>query len=536
MKFLLTSLGEQKIKKIISSEKKFLLQIALSDQYDLTNSQPTELSHTILTIKPTVKKTTHENPARLHLQIQLDKNQEENNIHEIGLLIAEEKTTSFTLFAISSSDKVIFKRSSTSDLLIDFFINFDASYFQSINIDETNPPKPLIPYAKEDTYGIVRFATTEEINQRTPGLALSADHLDMLTNKIYLNGKISQPLSAYHFKLNAGFTEIALQAIVSKVKFIHQINLEKNKHSISYSLFKYNLQTEKLESCTLNSESTLGKFIPSSLNACLHYNHGGHLECVFLAKKSTVSAESYVSKLDLQVGKSAMLKTSQVTFNSNSCLLYNHYVLGTTITDQYSTELKLIHLEQSIKHNSTKNILLRNFLSVKRKKALTNMIHDKIYYIGGTMSGDNPLVEITALPLDYIHELEKRTSNDGSEIIGEKKIHSFTPRSAPPITSKQVESLISCVHGSSIYLFNPNDYYPSSEENPSQKIYRYHTLSHQWQTLTPDDKIMIAAEKNCSKHASVVSTPVGIYLFLTHGHPNKSGDFELNILKYAPPP
>jgi hypothetical protein len=524
MNFLLTLAGSTKLKQFLLNNRKLYLKVAMSDHYQVVNETRTSLTNERINITPYLVNSNENDDSTLHLQLYLEKQTKELEVREIGLFITDtpsnDDNNAFTLLAIYGNEKPILTITSYSELLMDIMFDIQPYSVRSFISEKNLQPKLLMPHAKSNTYGIVRFASVAEIKNRVKGLALATDHLNQLFPE-----KESFPLWSKLLTKSISFEgrtdKIFNPAIIYFDNNIHQIyvaNLANDQASClinSYSLNKKETENALSTSCaTISANITPVKSQKEQyISAYLKLNRQKELEYIFFSFNR-------LCRFNLTTRE-----TIQTNFKPDGDLAvlfsYKNYI-GISTLNKASRAILLVNEEKAFsKVASPTFIKQEDFLLYKRKQALIHSIQDKLYFIGGNDEKNDPFIEIHSF------------SVEGNKI---SKTFSFVPEIPIPSDVDVKAEFKTCLYESWIYIFRSGSYYykSSASDNDKKLFYRYHILSHQWQTCSFPNEMLVEDKGGKLKYSLVVATPNAIYLFLTQSLPNEKNKLELTILKHLP--
>ncbi len=440
----MTDIGSKTLRNLFLNEKKAKLKMALGDQYQPADGKRTKLTNSVLTADAAFRLSENNS---LHIEANFSEEIKDFDIHEIGLLVKDDQSAGDTLLGIYSNNTPIAKKTNQASLLLDVIFNLENSELSKVFINENYKPEFIIAQASETDYGTVRFATTHDIHNETPGLALSSSHLNLLLNTYstqswnldrYPNAKLDK-LEAT-FCLSQGLYNPDDQAII----FLVLDN--------SAAIYKITLCTKnkKIETIRYSAKDKNRIKINDNLLFTPAYNNK--------TKNWIIKQDNKLNLITLSNSNNLYSYASgKYEWPHKNIFFYNRSIAGINNNKVYlNAENNVIGIK--------KNPNISEFsLDFNRTNPLIHVIADKIYIL--ETNAENALIEIHSF----------RKTKDGFDSQS-----SFIPHSPLKIDSLDNQTFTSCIVKDYIYIFEINSFL-KIKKSKNNLFYRYHINAHTWE-------------------------------------------------------
>jgi len=506
LKLLLTDAGIAQIKKLIKNNSVITLQIALGSGSTRPDKTTTALSAQQEITDPTRLSAINTLENSWHISVHFSPNEKTFAVTEIGLFINEEGVEQTgTLLGIYFSSATIVQKMKTVDLLMDVVVNLEELSKDTLINWKTYQPSFSIPRASTETYGEVKFATLTDVKNKKSGVVLSTDILDDVFD-LKVTGKNEQveswKLVYPTLKADILYAPLGLFTVDNK---IYSLFIKDSKESDNKNLLFFTYDTER---CVITAEKEISSHDSIAYIESVYSAYEKSKISWLVLKKSSISNEDV---WQLETSIPAIAEKCKVTkkngFSENiqqgSLLFYNQRAGVMGAADKTSKRFLIGNISATLKSH-------RLSLAYGRKKPLVHVIQDKIYCIGGAVSGQ-PLVEV--------HSISFENDTPHHRI--------FIPDTTTTLDLSDTKGYSTCAFASRIYLFKPANYHKESKDLSFQY---YDTLLNYWyKSEIPVNLLKDSTIK--PQYGKAVSYDRRIYLFCTQSIEAK---MSLSILEFTP--
>lgn len=505
LKLLLTHVGSERLKKLITKRSIITLTIALGDGKEAHSEASTALSSQRINAKPVFLNSANNKNNSWHINAHFTSSEEAFDITEIGLFISdsEDQQKGSTLLGVYFDEKIIAKKIPKVDLLLDVILNLQAFSGEIVFDRETYQPVFNLSEATTEAYGIVKFADVKAIEEEQAGLALSTDNLRAMIAKFNQDKHSEWKFITTH-KLSEDNSYLPMGAAIIGQQVYILFKNEYNESSTLFLFIDYSINSNNIKKNKIKTNQNIVYFNSVSCGikdqeirwaVFKDFGISSDNKVYFLKTNIIDQKEENKDSLCCQIAFSKQKERG-------SLLFYNQKILIMGGDNNLSKQILI-----SSEMNSEARELS---LLYARKKPLLHLIQDKIYCIGGNDTTNEALVEI--------HKLDFSSDKVSQQV--------FVPEHLINLNFRNTESLTSCVLGNKIYIFNPSEYYQKSK---NLFFYIYDPLLNVWHTNMIEKNIL---EDNVEfKYGKAVSDGYCIYLFCVSKSQNNT---DLYILKFTP--
>ena len=519
----ITHAGAKRMQALIAKGKAIALAIAIGDGDPAPNKkikETTALTNECLRAQACLS-NANDNSNSWHINVCFPPGEEEVDIKEIGLFINEgdllDKANS-TLWAMCFNEKPIAKKMPGTDLLMDVVVNVQDFDQKSALNWQNYQPRFTLPPACTQNYGIVKFATKEEVDARVPQLALSTDNLEEIQKAKPQQAKNSQCKLVYSESLTEDiFVPMGLFIAGDTLYGLLMNKVQEEGLAQQFMLVSYDTKCKILSKKVDTARDSDG----FNYFACVSggYKNGSITWFMFKKQpgavwevKAAIDNKNTSQWLDISISANRVLlfgsdEEKLAQYEKGSLVFYNQRIGIMGGVSKASDQL-LIGEEEST--SSPLPFAEKLSLAYARKRPLVHSIQDKIYCLGGGAVGE-PLIEIH----DIRFEKDKLFH------------HRFIPENTATLDLSNTEGLTSCLLGARIYIFKPTYY---KEEGGDLSFNYYDVFNNSWhKSMLPEG--FIQGSGVAPQYGKAISDGQAIYLFFTQAADSKT---KLSIFKFIP--